>query len=271
LPYQREAEIVLARWRAVERDLATIPADAPDAEHLQSEATRLRNEYKRLIEEAVRHHRPVPPPFPESDTPVTSATPGPTPGLQRGIHRLLERIAVPAAADPPDLAAIGEALVELADQVEDLRPSIEQMDATGGGLALHAPAGHGPRLTLVHRPDGQMSAVHDHGTWVVMAPISGLETHRRYRMTGTRPADGVEVAETLELTPSHVATLLPPDDIHDHGHLAGHGAPAYILILLGDDQRRYTRNEWDPVTGRHRVLEPGDGGRWLASEPMPEA
>ena len=64
MPYQREAEIVLARWRAVERELATISAEAPDAEDLEAEATRLRNEYKRLIEEAVRHHRPVPPPFP---------------------------------------------------------------------------------------------------------------------------------------------------------------------------------------------------------------
>ena len=193
-----------------------------------------------------------------------------SPGLDAGIRRLLERIARPAAAVPVDLAAIGDALIELSLQVDDLRPAIEQMDAAGGGLALHAPT-RGPRLTLVHRPEGEMSAIHDHGTWVVMAPISGLETHRRYRMTGGRPAAGVEVAETLELEPSRAATLLPPDDIHDHGHLAGHGAPAYVLILLGDDQRRFTRNEWDAATGRHRVLEPGDGGRWLASEPMPDA
>ncbi|HEV7810052.1 MAG TPA: hypothetical protein VGO64_05610, partial [Candidatus Limnocylindrales bacterium] len=71
------------------------------------------------------------------------------------------------------------------------------------------------------------------------------------------------------LEASDVATLLPPDDVHDHGHLVGRGAPAYALILLGDDQTRFTRMEWDLATGRHRVLPPGDGGRWLASEPFP--
>ena len=64
-------------------------------------------------------------------------------------------------------------------------------------------------------------------------------------------------------------TLLPPDDVHDHGHLPGHGSPAWILVLLGDTQTRYARNEWDLVTGRHRVLVPGDGGRFIASEPFP--
>jgi hypothetical protein len=63
--------------------------------------------------------------------------------------------------------------------------------------------------------------------------------------------------------------MLPPDDLHDHGHIAGRGAPAYVLILTGDDQTLFERNEWDLVTGRHRILRPGDGGRWLASEPMP--
>ena len=63
--------------------------------------------------------------------------------------------------------------------------------------------------------------------------------------------------------------MLPPDDIHDHGHLVGHGAPAYILVLAGADQNRLTRNEWDLATGRHRILRPGDEGRFLASQPMP--
>ena len=65
------------------------------------------------------------------------------------------------------------------------------------------------------------------------------------------------------------ATLLPPDDLHDHGHLAGQGEPAHVLIMTGDDQSLFTRNEWDLATGRHRVLEPGDRGRWLATQPWP--
>ena len=62
---------------------------------------------------------------------------------------------------------------------------------------------------------------------------------------------------------------MPPDDIHDHGHLVGNGTPAYVLILTGDDQTRFERHEWDPATGRHRVLPPGELGRWLASDPWP--
>jgi hypothetical protein len=115
-----------------------------------------------------------------------------------------------------------------------------------------------------------MSAAHDHATWVALAPITGVETHRRYRRPDGPDMGRLEVVERLDLAPSQVATLLPPDDIHDHGHLGGDGASAYVLIMTGDDQTRYTRTEWDLATGRQRVLGPGQQGRWLASEPMPE-
>jgi hypothetical protein len=64
MPYQREAEIVLQMWRAVERDLQHAPEGSPEAEALQADAARLRDEYRRLIDQAVAHHRPVPPPMP---------------------------------------------------------------------------------------------------------------------------------------------------------------------------------------------------------------
>ena len=189
--------------------------------------------------------------------------------LSRPVRELLERIAGPAAGVTPDLAAIGAELAAVASDVDSLRPWIERLGSRSGALPIHAPA-RGPRLTLVHRPEGQMSAVHSHGTWVAISPIVGVETHRRWRVV--QDDDGaprVELAEDRALEGAEVATLLPPDDVHDHGHLLGRGAPAYALILLGDDQTRFTRSEWDLATGRHRLLRPGDGGRWLASEPMP--
>ena len=185
------------------------------------------------------------------------------------VRALFERIAGPAAAAPADLTAIGAALVELANDVDYLAPWIARLGDRSGALPIHAPE-RGPRLMLVHRREGQMGAIHDHATWVAISPITGLETHRRYRVVGEGPAARPEIAEARALEPSDVATLLPPEDIHDHGHLAGHGDPAYVLIMTGDDQTRFRRNEWDLATGRHRILEPGDGGRWLASEPMPE-
>jgi hypothetical protein len=191
-------------------------------------------------------------------------------GLDGPVRALFERIAGPAASPVPDLPAVGAAIVALAADLDYLTPWIERLGDVNGGLPIHTPA-RGPRLFLVHRREGQMGAIHDHGTWVAISPILGLETHRRYRVRGDGPSARPEVVEVLALEPSQAATLLPPDDLHDHGHLAGHGSPAYVLIMTGDDQTIFTRNEWDLATGRHRLLLPGDPGRTLASQPMPEA
>jgi hypothetical protein len=64
MPYQREAAIVLEMWREVERDLVAAVAGSPEAESLQAEAARLRNEYQRLVRLATDEGRPVPPPMP---------------------------------------------------------------------------------------------------------------------------------------------------------------------------------------------------------------
>ena len=170
----------------------------------------------------------------------------------------------------PDLASIGGALADLATDVDYLGSWVAKLGGKSGAVSIHAPE-RGPRLLLVHRSEGEMGAIHDHATWVAISAISGIETHRRYRLVGDGLAARPEVVEERGLRSAEVATLLPPDDIHDHGHLAGHGSPAYVLIMTGDDQKLFSRNEWDSVTGRHRILEPGDGGRFLASEPMPGA
>jgi len=60
MPYQREAEIVLAMWREVERDLAVAEPDSDEAARLIGEAARLRDEHRRLVELAMEHHRPMP-------------------------------------------------------------------------------------------------------------------------------------------------------------------------------------------------------------------
>ena len=67
MPYQREAEAVLAMWREIERSLAEAQAGSPEAERLQSDAALLRDEYQRLVSEATAHERPVPPAFPQPD------------------------------------------------------------------------------------------------------------------------------------------------------------------------------------------------------------
>ena len=65
LPYQRQAEIVLAKWREVERALALVERGSEEEEELEAEAHGLRDEYARLIDAARQGKRPVPPPFPD--------------------------------------------------------------------------------------------------------------------------------------------------------------------------------------------------------------
>jgi hypothetical protein len=190
------------------------------------------------------------------------------PALDEPVRRLFEHIAGPAAAATPDLPSIGAALVGLAGDLDYVGRWVEALGDESGSRPIHAPA-RGPRLMIVHRRQGEMGAVHDHSTWVAIAPIVGLETHRRWRVVGGDGQPRLELLESRGLHPADVATLLPPDDLHDHGHLAGNGHPAYVLILTGDNQSLFTRNEWDIATGRRRVLEPGDRGRWLATQPWP--
>jgi hypothetical protein len=193
-----------------------------------------------------------------------------TAGLAQPIQALFDAVDRELRAPSLDLDAIGARLSSLAGDVALFRPWIDLLGERSGAVPIHAPD-RGPRLMLVHRLDGQMSAVHDHGTWVAISPISGTETHRRWRRSPAQDgaAPRVELADDRALHGAQAATLLPPEDVHDHGHLVGRGNPAYVLILLGDDQTRFTRNEWDAATGRHRILRPGDAGRWVASDPMP--
>ena len=64
MPYQRLAQAVLARWREIERQIAELPVDSPEADELKLESYRLREEYQALIEQAVAEHRPEPPAWP---------------------------------------------------------------------------------------------------------------------------------------------------------------------------------------------------------------
>jgi predicted metal-dependent enzyme (double-stranded beta helix superfamily) len=189
--------------------------------------------------------------------------------LDAPVRALYERVAEAVEGDPPDMSAIAAAMIALATDHDYLAPRVRAFGDRPGAVGLHVPS-RGPRLSLVHRGEGQMGAIHDHGCWVAIAAITGIETHRHFRATAT----GAELAKLELITdsavgPGEAVTMLTGDDIHAHGHVAGRGEAAYVLIMTGDDQRLYRRREWDTTTGRMRVLEPGDGGRWLESQPFP--
>jgi hypothetical protein len=67
MTYQRQAEVVLAEWREIERKLDRLTdPDSVDAEDLRAEAARLRNAYQALVDAAIVAQRPEPPPFPQT-------------------------------------------------------------------------------------------------------------------------------------------------------------------------------------------------------------
>lgn len=187
-------------------------------------------------------------------------------GMDAPLRALFTTIA--EADDPaaPDLERIGAALVTFAQDHDYLAPRLVEGPGGIARIRLHIPA-RGPRLQVVRRPRGGMSPVHDHGSWVVAAAISGIETHRRYRVDGDGDAARVTHVATDRVGPAGYVTLLDPDDTHDHGHVEGNGDPAWLLVINGDDPAAVTRREWDLATGTFRLLLPGDGGRFLVTDP----
>jgi len=160
------------------------------------------------------------------------------------------------------MAEVGRLLMELAANEEYFAPLIAQMPAGSPGVHWLAKPERGPRLVLVHRPEGVMAYTHSHRCWVAIAPVRGVETHQRWN--AVRHAGGraeLSLAGERALRRGDVATLVPPDDVHNHGHVRGTGPSPYSLILLGDDMLLFEREEYDPDLGTWRGLAPGDPGR----------
>jgi predicted metal-dependent enzyme (double-stranded beta helix superfamily) len=162
----------------------------------------------------------------------------------------------------PDMNEVGRLLVELAADEEFFAPLIDQLPAAAPGDLWLIKPDRGSRLVLVHRPEGVMGYTHSHHCWVGIAPVRGVETHQRWN--AVRYKDGraeLRLADERALVPGDVATLIPPRDVHNHGHVAGTGPSPYSLILLGNDMLLFDREEYDPVQGTWQALAPGDPGR----------
>ena len=185
-----------------------------------------------------------------------------TGALPDPVRRLMAQLDEPRPGDGADMSEVGRLLMELAADEEYFAPLIAHMPARSPGVQWLAKPERGPRLVLVHRPEGVMAYTHSHRCWVAIAPVRGVETHQHWN--AVRHADGrAELSLTGEraLRRGDVVTLVPPDDVHNHGHVRGTGPSPYSLILLGDDMLLFEREEYDPDRGTWRGLAPGDPGR----------
>jgi hypothetical protein len=178
------------------------------------------------------------------------------------LRHFADRLAEVRSAEIVDMDQVGRALVELAADEEFFGPLIAQLPSSSPGSRWLIRPERGPRLVLVHRPEGVMGYTHSHRCWVGVAPVLGVETHQRWdavRQDGGRAE--LRLADQRALARGDVATLVPPRDVHNHGHVAGSGPSPYSLILLGDDMLLFSREEYDPERGTWRALVPGDPGR----------
>ena len=178
------------------------------------------------------------------------------------VRRFLAQLNELRFGDAPDMAEVGRLLLELAAEEEYFAPLIAQLPAETPGVHWLARPERGPRLVLVHRPEGVMAYTHSHRCWVALAPVRGVETHQHW--TAVRHDGGraeLSLAGERALRHGDVVTLISPDDVHNHGHVLGSGPSPYSLILLGDDMLLFEREEYDPPRGTWRRLAPGDPGR----------
>jgi hypothetical protein len=185
-----------------------------------------------------------------------------TDALPAPLRHFLARLDELVSDGPPDMSAVGGLLVDLAAEEDVFAPLIASMPA--GDPAVHwlSKPDRGPRLVLVHRSEGVMAYTHSHRCWVALAPVRGVETHQHWN--AVRHDSGkaeLRLADERALRRGDMATLVPPDDVHNHGHVAGSGPTPYSLILLGDDMLLFDREEYDPKGGTWRHLAPGDPGR----------
>jgi predicted metal-dependent enzyme (double-stranded beta helix superfamily) len=185
-----------------------------------------------------------------------------TGSVPRPLRHFLAQLGELGAGDAANMGKVGHALVELAADEEYFAPLIAQIPAEAPGVHWLVRPERGPRLVLVHRPEGVMAYTHSHRCWVAIAPVRGVETHQHWhavRQPGGRAE--LSLADERALRCGEVATLVPPDDVHNHGHVPGSGPSPYSLILLGDDMLLFDREEYDPGRGTWRTLAPGDPGQ----------
>src|SRR5215469_11373909 len=130
------------------------------------------------------------------------------------VRRCLAQVNELRFGDAPDMAEVGRLLLELATEEEYFAPLIAQMPAGSPGVHWLARPERGPRLVLVHRPEGGMAYTHSHACLFAAAPVRGGETHPQgsaVRPPGGRPY--LSLADQRARRRGYGATLIPREGL----------------------------------------------------------
>jgi hypothetical protein len=174
----------------------------------------------------------------------TAAAPGP-------LRHFLAQLDELSSGVVPEMDKVGRALMDLAADEEYFAPLIAQIPVGAPGVQWLVQPERGPRLVLVHRPEGVMAYTHSHRCWVAIAPVRGVETHQHWHAV-RHPGGRAEMSLTDERARAVVmGDLVPPDDVHNTV-MSLPGPSPYSLILLGDDMLLFDREEIPPGAGAGR-------------------
>jgi len=94
--------------------------------------------------------------------------------LPSPLRSFLARLDELPAGDAPDMDLVGRALRELAADEAFFAPLIARMPPGEPGVHWLVRPERGPRLVLVHRPDGVMAYTHSHRCWLRSPRSAGL-------------------------------------------------------------------------------------------------
>jgi hypothetical protein len=107
-----------------------------------------------------------------------------TGALPSPLRHFLAQLDELCSGNAPDIDPVGRALVELAADEELFAPLIDQIHVGSPGVHWLVQPERGPRLVLVHRPEGVVAYTHSHHCWVAIARSAGW----RRISAGTRSA-----------------------------------------------------------------------------------
>jgi len=168
----------------------------------------------------------------------------------------LWRIADAGLAEPEILDAVGPLARRLAGNrgLLDIRHYPADPMQPAGLHLLHEEADHSLAVFAITWLPNSMSPVHDHGTWAVVAGVSGVERNLRYARIDDRARRGfaeLKLKSTVDVGPGEVLCMRTGGI---HAVRNDSPEPSLSLHTYGRHINFATRSQYDMATGTMRPI-----------------